>query len=260
MSLPRFQFGQPVRFAVFVAVAVLSVAIPAGAAQDAPVHPAHIHSGTCETLGDVVAPLADVSATGEGAVGAASALPLASSQTRVEMPLQAIIDGGHAVNIHKSADEIDVYIACGAVGGVVTDDELVIGLGALNDSGYSGVAVLTADSNATDVVVYLLQGSAGGGAAITSSGEAAPATAEGVAVEIKDFAFNPPSIEVPAGGSVTWTNQDNVPHTATGLDRAVLQSGAIAFDGSFTQTFAAPGSFDYFCEFHPNMKGTVVVE
>lgn len=259
MSPLRFQAGHSARFATVIAVAALAMAFPARAAQDVPAHPAHIHSGTCEELGDVVAPLTDVSALAEGAVGAASALPVASSETRVEMPLQEIIDGGHAVNVHKSADEIDVYIACGAVGGVVTDDKLAIGLGELNDSGVSGVAVLAADGEATDVTVYLLPGSAGEAAGATEQEEAA-ATTEGIAVEIKDFAFNPPTIEVPAGGSITWTNQDNVPHTATGLDRAVLQSGAITFDGSFTQTFADAGSFDYFCEFHPNMKGTIVVE
>jgi plastocyanin len=52
-----------------------------------------------------------------------------------------------------------------------------------------------------------------------------------------------------------------VPHTATATERGVLQSGAIAPDGgSFSQTFEAAGSLDYFCEFHPNMEGTIVVE
>jgi plastocyanin len=52
-----------------------------------------------------------------------------------------------------------------------------------------------------------------------------------------------------------------VPHTATANDRDVLQSGVIAPDGgSFSQTFEAAGEFPYFCEFHPNMEGTIVVE
>ena len=88
----------------------------------------------------------------------------------------------------------------------------------------------------------------------------ADAAAESLAVEIKDFAFNPPEIAVPVGGSVTWTNQDNAPHTATGLDREALQSGAIAFSESFTQAFDTAGTYEYFCEFHPNMKGSIVVE
>ena len=50
------------------------------------------------------------------------------------------------------------------------------------------------------------------------------------------------------------------PHTATGVDREVLQSGAIKPGESFTQKFDTAGTFEYFCEFHANMKGTVVVK
>ncbi len=258
MALEHGPAGRSTRFLAGAALAALLMAVPAGAAQDAPAHPAHIHSGTCEALGDVVAPLTDVASASGEAAGAESALPAALSTTHVDMPLQEILDGAHAINVHKSADEIDVYIACGAIGGVIANDELVMGLGELNDSGYSGIAVLSADGEATNVSVYLLQSSGAGMSA--SSQEAAPAATDGEAVEIKNFAFNPATIEVPAGGSVTWTNQDNVPHTATGLDRAALQSGAIAFDASYTRTFDTPGTLDYFCEFHPNMKGTIVVK
>ncbi len=265
--------GRLLQIGAMVALGAMAIALPATAAQDASAaHPAHIHSGTCAALGDVVAPLTDVAAIGasSGAVGPASALPVEMSTTRVDIPMQTIIDGGHAVNIHQSAAEINAYIACGDIGGVVSDNTLVIGLGELNGSGYSGVAVLKSDGNATDVTVYLTQGAAGTGTASSaqeaapttaaSTNEPAPATAASAAVEIKGFAFNPPTIDVPVGDSVTWTNGDNVPHTASGLDRAVLQSGAIAPGATFTQKFDAAGSFDYFCEFHPNMKGTIVVK
>jgi hypothetical protein len=80
----------------------------------------------------------------------------------VEMPLQEIIDGGHAINVHLSAEEIDVYIACGDIGGSVTTDEdgrmhLFIGLGELNDSGHTGVAWLGADGEHTEVSVSLIE-------------------------------------------------------------------------------------------------------
>lgn len=248
-----------VRAALLVAGMGLAAIIPALAAQveDAP-HPAHIHSGTCETLGEVVVPLADVAPLGSDSVGPESAIPIKTSTTRIEMPLQAIIDGGHAINIHKSADEIDTYIACGAVGGIIGDDNLVIGLGELNDSGHSGVAVLETDGDATNVTVYLVE--AGEAGASAAAQEAAPAATDALAVEIKDFAFNPPSIEIAAGDSIAWTNQDGVPHTATAIDKAILQSGAIAAGNSFTQLFDTPGSYEYYCEFHPNMKGSIVVE
>jgi plastocyanin len=192
--------------------------------------------------------------------------------TVVEMPLQEIIDGGHAINVHLSADEIDVYIACGDIGGVITTDEgegeeeLVIGLGELNDSGHTGIAWLGAEGDTTRVLVELIEpgdmeaGSEAAQEASPASADAGADAAESLAVEIKEFAFNPPTIEVPVGGSVSWTNQDNVPHTATGIDREALQSGAIAFGESFEQAFETAGTYEYFCEFHPNMKGSIVVE
>ena len=81
-----------------------------------------------------------------------------------------------------------------------------------------------------------------------------------VAVDIRDFAYNPDPVEVPVGGTVTWTNQDSAPHTATGQDRDVLQSGTLNQGESYSQTFNEAGEYEYFCEFHPNMNGTVVVQ
>jgi hypothetical protein len=94
--------------------------------------------------------------------GPESAHPVKSSETIVDMSLQEIIDGGHAINVHESADAIDVYIACGDIGGAVTTDEggrteLIIGLGELNDSGHHGVAWLGADGEQTEVLVMLLE-------------------------------------------------------------------------------------------------------
>lgn len=276
MNASRQSFGRSLRFGSVVALGALSLFSPALAAQDdeAEVHPAHIHSGTCADLGDVVAPLSDVTYIGDDAdrTGATSALPVKTSLTVVDMPLQEVIDGGHAINVHLSADEIDTYIACGDIGGIVTTDEgetdpeLVIGLGELNNSGHTGIAWLGAEGDKTRVRVSLVE-PAEEGAVAAAAQEATPAADAGdsdamksVAVEIKGFAFNPPAIEVPVGGSITWTNGDNTPHTATALDRDVLQSGAIAFDASFTQTFDTTGTYDYFCEFHPNMKGSIVVK
>lgn len=259
------------RLGSVVALAAMAFMTPTIAAQEAAesAHPAHIHSGTCDALGDVVNPLSDVAIPEGESSGPASAQAVKLSETVVDMPLQDIIAGGHAINVHQSAEEIDVYIACGDIGGVLqssTDDdreELRIGLTELNDSGHVGVAWLGADGDQTRVSVMMLEpsGMSGDGAgAAQEATPAADASAATSAVEIKDFTYNPPTIEVPVGGSVTWTNQDNAPHTATALEREVLQSGPIAFGESFTQTFDTAGTFDYFCEFHANMKGSIVVE
>jgi plastocyanin len=254
--------GRPARLGAIAALLAVSLLAPAGAAQEAATtQPAHIHSGTCQTLGDVAAPLSDVAAPKAATtpIGAASARPVETSTTRVDMPLQAIIDGGHAINVHKSADEIGVYIACGDIGGMIDDEELVIGLGEVNHSGYSGVAVLDGDDEATEVTVYLLP-PAVASASATPAVQAPSATTQTVSVAIKDFKFAPATIEVPAGGSITWTNEDHPPHTVTAVDHSVANSGTLAFGQSFTREFDTPGSYEYFCLFHPGMKGTIVVK
>ena len=169
--------GRSLRGGAVIALAALAVLVPAGLAQtpegqatplagaevdDGP-HPAHIHTGTCDELGDVVHPLADVVAPTDGEQsGPTTAHAVKTSETTVDMPLEEIIDGGHAINVHLSAEEIDEYIACGDIGGaVVTDEggrtELIIGLGELNDSGHTGVAWLGADGDQTEVVVVLVE-------------------------------------------------------------------------------------------------------
>ncbi len=81
----------------------------------------------------------------------------------------------------------------------------------------------------------------------------------GTAVEIRNFAYNPPTIQVPVGGTISWTNQDQVPHTAT-ADDGSFNTNPLTNGQSASHTFAAAGSFPYVCLFHPYMKGTVVVE
>lgn len=242
-------------------------ATPAAAAAHA--HPAHIHVGTCDKLDpNPTYMLSDV--TGAATAPAAeAAIPVDVSLTTVDAPLDKLRADGYAINIHKSVDEIGTYIACGNLTSPAGDaasstaDTLIVGLGELNDSGESGIAVLTAKGAQTDVAVYLAEGLSGSGmAAAAQASEAAPATAatDGVAVDIKDFAYNPATLTIPAGSTVTWTNDDTVPHTATAQDRAALQSGTLEPGASFSQTFATPGTYDYFCEFHANMKGEVIVQ
>jgi plastocyanin len=278
MNVSRVSFARSIRLGSVAALTALALLTPGLAAQDdeAEVHPAHIHSGSCAELGDVVYPLTDITEVGGDTerTGAASAIPVKGSTTVVDTPLQDLVDGDFAINVHLSPDKIGTYIACGDIGGAVTTDEgeeeseLIIGLGEPNDSGHTGIAWLGADGDQTRVAVYLVEPVSGGGASAESAQEATPAAAatgadaaaQSVAVEIKNFAFNPAEITVPVGGSVTWTNDDSTPHTATGQDRAVLQSGTIASGESFTQKFDTAGTYEYFCEFHANMKGTIVVQ
>jgi hypothetical protein len=72
------------------------------------------------------------------------------------------------------------------------------------------------------------------------------------------FAFVPATLTINPGDSVTWTNQDGALHTSTS-DTAVWHSGVIDTGGSFTFTFPEPGAFPYHCNFHPSMRGTILV-
>ena len=81
---------------------------------------------------------------------------------------------------------------------------------------------------------------------------------DGAAVTIVDFAFQPASLEVPAGTAVTWTNSGAAPHTVTADDGA-FDSARLAPGANFSQTFGTTGTFTYHCEIHPQMTGTVVV-
>jgi hypothetical protein len=167
-------------------------------AQDASdSHPAHIHSGSCDQLGDVVYPLTNVSASGmmtgmiamaatpssgmpaamatpggltmSPAMGATTALAVETSQTLVDASLDDLLTQPYAINVHESQDNIQHYIACGDLGGAMMTGPamaqggvLAIGLRELNTSGESGIAVLRAtDNNQTMVWIYLAQGLSG---------------------------------------------------------------------------------------------------
>jgi plastocyanin len=88
---------------------------------------------------------------------------------------------------------------------------------------------------------------------------ASPAKAANVTVKIDNFTFNPQTIKVKVGDTVTWTNADDIPHTVTSKTSA-FRSKALDTDDQFTFTFTTPGSFEYFCSLHPHMTGSIVVE
>lgn len=80
-----------------------------------------------------------------------------------------------------------------------------------------------------------------------------------VSVEIRDFVFSPSAITIKKGTTVTWTNNDSTSHNAVseqtdGPDGPLLSQGQ-----TYSFTFNTIGTFDYFCEPHPQMTGTVTV-
>jgi plastocyanin len=91
------------------------------------------------------------------------------------------------------------------------------------------------------------------GAACSESGAAGE-----VAVSIEGFAFNPAAITARVGQTVTFTNGDSAPHTAT-LDDGSCTTPNIAGGASDGLTFTAAGTYPFHCNVHPNMKGTITV-
>lgn len=78
-------------------------------------------------------------------------------------------------------------------------------------------------------------------------------------VSIENFSFNPASVTVKAGDTVTWTNNDSVMHTVKSAD-GLFNSGDIQSGGKFQFTFPNVGTFNYSCAIHPSMQGKVTVE
>ncbi len=104
-----------------------------------------------------------------------------------------------------------------------------------------------------------------------------------VAISIKSFAFNPATVEVAKGTTVTWTNEDPINHTVTtgtpppsgpplpsgasptpspslSTGDGRINSGRIQATSTFSFTFNEVGTFTYFCAVHPRMVATITVK
>ena len=92
------------------------------------------------------------------------------------------------------------------------------------------------------------------------AGKAATQTAANpAAVRIDNFNFTPLTLVIAPGTTVTWTNADDTPHTVREKD-GKFKSAALDTDDTFSQTFTAPGEYEYFCSIHPRMVGKIVVK
>src|SRR5215211_7445791 len=166
-----------IRMSVWTAMLVVGAMLALGAtsalAQDATPsagaeapHPVHIHSGTCDALGDVVYPLNDIvtyNVTNSFSFGPAATpeagsmatplpgmtvtqtTPVLFSFTHVDANLVDLVGGGYAINAHESAENIQNYIACGTIpqctaAACSTVTGVAIELAPQNNSGYIGVA------------------------------------------------------------------------------------------------------------------------
>jgi LPXTG-motif cell wall-anchored protein len=96
-------------------------------------------------------------------------------------------------------------------------------------------------------------------ALLASVARAAPAAQGGTVIQMGDNFFQPAQVTVPAGATVTWRNGGQRPHTATANNRA-FDTGTVQPGAEASVTLANPGTYDYFCQFHDGMVGTIVVQ
>jgi len=95
------------------------------------------------------------------------------------------------------------------------------------------------------------------GCSKNNGGESTPPVEDKNTVIIENYKFQPEEITIKSGETVTWINKDSVKHTATG---DTFDSGLLAKDESFQQTFDTAGTYNYICTPHPYMKAKVIVE
>jgi plastocyanin len=141
--------------------------------------------------------------------------------------------------------------------GFDADGRLVIAAPAFGPDAGVGQGVLVSVDPAEGTISY-----AGFEPAVTDC--AAPSG--DAAVAIAGFAFDPSSLDVAIGATVTWTNEDGTQHTVTADDgsfdsRALSQGETFsqAFNQTFGETFGTAGTIPYHCQFHPSMTGTITV-
>ena len=98
-------------------------------------------------------------------------------------------------------------------------------------------------------------------AVIAVVGYASPLQVGAVApqVEIKHHKYLPATLTVPVGTTVTWINRDDDVHTVVSMAEK-FKSRGIDNDERYSQTFTAPGTYEYFCTLHPLMRAKVIVK
>jgi plastocyanin len=111
---------------------------------------------------------------------------------------------------------------------------------------------------ASSIISIILLAACGSKTSSTPAGSLPPVQASEVKVTIANFAFDPGTITVATGTTVTWTNNDTASHNITG-DDGTWGSNSLAIGDTFSHTFSKPGTFSYHCGVHPSMKGTITV-
>lgn len=109
---------------------------------------------------------------------------------------------------------------------------------------------------ATILALAACGGDGGGDGAAAPGSEGARSQGE---VAIVDFTFRPATVNVPAGTTVTWTNEDTFAHSIQPEADLFPTSPDIGPGETFSHTYEEPGTYPYICGIHNSMTGAVVV-
>jgi hypothetical protein len=148
---------------VILSFAVAMVATPSTLAQTTSVdRPAELRGGTCDSLGEVVAPLANLVFASGDPQGQTVATPVEQSGTVVQFGISDFLASNHVVVVRESP-AVSTVVACGHIGGALNPDgTLAVGMQGMNGSGLSGVAYFTPiDTFSNTLVTILLVGGSG---------------------------------------------------------------------------------------------------
>ena len=248
-------------------------ALAQDAATDPTAHPVSIDAGSCAApsgTASFTAGNTGVWGVPESPASAAVTDPILVAEQTIATTIESLQVAGqpYAVVVHSSPEDLATVVACGDIVGDVVGGKLAVSVRPVGGSGLAGVALLNKDEQGflglgqaeVQLTVYL---SGGLGASATPASPAptptpTPPPANAVQVTIQNFAFAPPTLAITTGTTVTWTNKDQIAHTATADDQS-FDSGNLNTGQTWSFTFNQPGTFAYTCTYHPYMKGTITV-
>jgi plastocyanin len=190
--------------------------------EASPARPSHIHDGDCDELGQIIQPLTALTVPVGQVSGNKDAVVAEAAFTVIPLSLDELLATDHALKVHLSKEQIQIYLACGDIGGTVdANGALIVGMKELDNSGYTGIAYLApAGDGGTSVSVLIAKVLSGGTPeAATEAAQAAAATpAAASEPQLVDVSVTEFTIDMPttlSAGKVRFnvTNNGAVPHS-----------------------------------------------
>src|SRR5829696_2158245 len=191
-------------------------------AQDAsPPRPSHIHDGDCDEPGQIIQPLTALTVPAGQVSGNSDAVVAEAAFTVIPQSLDELLATDHALKVHLSKEQIQIYLACGDIGGTVdANGALIVGMKELGASGYTGIAYLApAGEGGTSVSVMIAKVLPGGtpeadaNAAPAAGTPAADSGPQLVDVSLTEFAIDMPETLPADKVRFNVTNNGTVPHS-----------------------------------------------